>query len=128
MITVSVSANANASGAGAYASISVRPDLVASYQFPIPISIISRTITGILPDGRRLAHPLKVIVEYDDGDAIVSEPLFHMHAVAPTEAEALDAFKRILSGYLDSLTRREKALGSQLRDQLNYLRSIIVTE
>jgi len=51
-----------------------------------------------------------------------------MHAAAPTEAEALEAFKRIFSGYLDSLTRREKTLGPQLRDQLNYLRSIIVSE
>jgi hypothetical protein len=87
-----------------------------------------RRITGLLPGGRRLTRPLTVAVEYDDGEVIVSEPLFHMHAAAPTEAEALEAFKRIFSGYLDSLTRREKTLGPQLRDQLNYLRSIIVSE
>lgn len=87
-----------------------------------------RTITGSLPGGRRLIRPLRVTVEYDDGEVIVSEPLFHMHAVAPTEAEATNAFKRIFSGYLDSLTRREKTLGPQLYDQLNYLRSIIASE
>ena len=87
-----------------------------------------RRITGLLPGGRRLTRPLTVAVEYDDGEVIVSEPLFHMHAAAPTEAEALEAFKRIFSGYLDLLTRREKTLGPQLRDQLNYLRSIIVSE
>jgi hypothetical protein len=87
-----------------------------------------RRITGLLPGGRRLTRPLAVAVEHDDGEVIVSEPLFHMHAAAPTEAEALEAFKRIFSGYLDSLTRREKTLGPQLRDQLNYLRSIIVSE
>ncbi len=87
-----------------------------------------RRITGLLPGGRRLTRPLTVAVEYDDGEVIVSEPLFHMHAAAPTEAEALEAFKRIFSGYLDTLTRREKTLGPQLRDQLNYLRSIIVSE
>jgi hypothetical protein len=87
-----------------------------------------RRITGLLPGGRRLTRPLTVAVEHDDGEVIVSEPLFHMHAAAPTEAEALEAFKRIFSGYLDSLTRREKTLGPQLRDQLNYLRSIIVSE
>ena len=81
-----------------------------------------------MPGGRRLTRPLTVAVEYDDGEVIVSEPLFHMHAAAPTEAEALEAFKRIFSGYLDLLTRREKTLGPQLRDQLNYLRSIIVSE
>ena len=87
-----------------------------------------RRITGLLPGGRRLTRPLTVAVEHDDGEVIVSEPLFHMHAAAPTEAEALEAFKRIFSGYLDLLTRREKTLGPQLRDQLNYLRSIIVSE
>lgn len=89
---------------------------------------IFRTIAGSLPGGRRLIRPLRVAVEYDDGEVIVSEPLFHMHAVAPTEAEATNAFKRIFSGYLDSLTRREKTLGPQLYDQLNYLRSIIASE
>lgn len=89
---------------------------------------IFRTISGSLPGGRRLIRPLRVEVEYDDGEVIVSEPLFHMHAVAPTEAEATNAFKRIFSGYLDSLTRREKTLGPQLYDQLNYLRSIIASE
>ena len=100
----------------------------ASYQFPIPIPMTSRTIIGTLPGGRWLARPLTVAIQYDDGEVIVSEPLFHIFAVASTEAEALEAFKRILSGYLDSLTRREKTLGPQLRDQLNYLRSIIVVE
>jgi len=42
--------------------------------------------------------------------------------------EALNAFRRILSGYLDSLARREMTLGLQLRDQFNYLRSVIVSE
>lgn len=100
----------------------------ASYQFPIPIPIASRTIEGTLPGGKRLAHPITVAVEYDDEEVVVSEPLFHIHAAAPTEIEALNAFKRILAGYLDSLTRREKTLGPQLRDQLNYLRSVIVVE
>ncbi|HVB25483.1 MAG TPA: hypothetical protein VNG51_26335 [Ktedonobacteraceae bacterium] len=36
-----------------------------------------RTITGALPGGRRLICPLRVAVEYDDGEVIVSEPLFH---------------------------------------------------
>jgi hypothetical protein len=96
------------------------PDGRFAYSPPI-----YRRITGLLPGGRRLTRPLTVAVEHDDGEVIVSEPLFHMHAAAPTEAEALEAFKRIFSGYLDSLTRREKTLGPQLRDQLNYLRSII---
>lgn len=47
----------------------------------------SRTIADALPDGRRLIHPLTVIVEHDDGEVIVSEPLFHMH---PEQRQHLD--------------------------------------
>lgn len=99
-----------------------------SDQFPFFIPTISRTISGTLPGGRRLIHPVTVMIEYDDGEVIVSEPSFYMHAAAPTEAEAIEAFKRIFAGYLDSLTRREKTLGPQLRDQLYYLRSVIASE
>jgi hypothetical protein len=87
-----------------------------------------RRITGLLPGGRRLTRPLTVAVEYDDGEVIVSEPLFHMHAAAPTEAEALEAFRRIFSGYLDVLSSRESRLDPYLREQLAYLRSYIRPE
>ena len=88
---------------------------------------INRIIDGPLPNGRSLAHPLTVLVEYDDGEVVVSEPHFHMHAAAPTEAEAIDAFRRMFSGYLDVLASREEKLGTQLREQLQYLRSAIRT-
>jgi hypothetical protein len=68
------------------------------------------------------------MVEYDEEEVVVSEPRFHMHVSASTEAEALAAFRRILSGYLDSLTGREKTLDQQLHDQLDYLRSVIASE
>jgi hypothetical protein len=91
-------------------------------------SPIFRTITGALVDGKRLARPLTVMIEYDDEEVVVSEPVFHMHASASTEAEALAAFRRIFSGYLDVLTARENRLDPYLRKQLAYLRSYIVTE
>jgi len=89
---------------------------------------IITNIEGPLPGGRRLIHPITIVIEFDDEEVVVSERRFHMHASAPTEAEALNAFRRILSGYLDSLTRREKTLGQPLLEQLNYLRSIITLE
>lgn len=93
-------------------------------QFPPQIT----SIEGTLLDGRQLARPIVVVIEYDDGEFVVSEPEFHMHASASTKGGALNAFRRIFSGYLDVLTSREKRLGPQLRDQLNYLRSVIVEE
>lgn len=83
------------------------------------------TIDGFLSDGRWLAHPLNVLIEYDEDEVVVSEPRFHMHASAPTEAEAIAAFRRIFSGYLDVLSSCEETLTSHLRDQLAYLRAMI---
>lgn len=88
---------------------------------------VFRTIIGALPGGRWLIHPLTVLIEYYDDEVVVSEPRFHMHASAPTEEEALAAFRRIFSGYLDVLTKREKTLVPPLLDQLNYLRSVIAS-
>lgn len=85
-------------------------------------------ISGSLPGGRKLTHPIEIWIEYDDDEVVVSEPLFHMHASASTEMEALAAFRRIFSGYLDILAPREKTLGPQLREQLEYLRSSIASE
>jgi hypothetical protein len=83
------------------------------------------TIDGPLSEGRVLSHPLAVLVEYDDGEFLVSEPYFSIHGSGSTIAEAIAAFRRIFSGYLDVLTSREETLGPQLREQLHYLRSAI---
>lgn len=82
-------------------------------------------IDGALPYGRRLTRPIRILIEDDDGELIVSEPVFHMHAGGPTESEAIEAFKRILSGYIDVLESREDALAEALRDQLDYLHSSV---
>jgi hypothetical protein len=66
-----------------------------------------------------------VLVEDDDGEVLVSEPHFNMHAGGPTEEAAVEAFKRILSGYVDVLEAREGTLGGAAQDQLAYLRSVI---
>ncbi len=128
MATVSVNANSIASSADPFVHISVRPDAGASYQLRIFSPSIFRTITGTLPGGRWLTHPLGVKVEYDNEEVVVSEPRFHIHASAASEAEALAAFRRIFSGYLDVLASREDKLDSYLREQLAYLRSYITAE
>ncbi len=86
------------------------------------------TIAGALPDGRWLASPLTVVIEYDEEEVVVSEPRFHIHASASTEADALASFRRIFSGYLDMLSTREEKLDPYLCEQLAYLRSYIVLE
>src|SRR5260221_445535 len=51
-------------------------------------------ITGPLPGGRQLTRPLDVKIAYDDGEVVVSEPRFHIHAVGPTIAQALVELRR----------------------------------
>ena len=81
-----------------------------------------------MSESRRLYRPLTVAIEYDEEEVVVSEPRFHIHASASTEAEALASFRRIFSGYLDVLSTREEKLDPYLREQLAYLRSYIVIE
>ena len=82
-------------------------------------------ITGALPHGRRLTKPLLVSIKYSDEEVIVSEPRFHIHASGFNIADALSAFRRIFSTYLDVLSSEEKNLAPHMLDQLLYLRSYI---
>jgi len=91
---------------------------------PVPSSL--RTLDSSLPGGRKLSHPLTILVEYDEEEVVVSEPQFHMHASAETEIEAIVGFRRVLAGYLDLLSSREETLGAHLLNQLEYLRAAII--
>ncbi len=91
---------------------------------PQPVAFMT-SIMGALPGGMRLAGPLIVLVEYADGEVVVSETRFHMHAAGATEREAMDAFRRVFAAYLPFLEEREAKLGAHLRNQLAYLRSAI---
>lgn len=82
-------------------------------------------IGGPLPGGKWLTHPINVKIEEDDGEYLVSEPHFYIHASGATKTEAIEEFKRILSEELDLLSDDEKVLGPRLQAQLQYLRTII---
>jgi hypothetical protein len=110
---------------GQYTYISFMPSVSTSYHPPIASNPIFITIDGALPGERWLTHPLVVQVEYDDGEILVSEPHFYMHASAPTISEAIAEFKRVLSDELEILTSDEKRLGPRLQAQLQYLRTAI---
>jgi hypothetical protein len=92
---------------------------------PIGSAPTSLKITGSLPGDRRLARPLDVMIAYDDGEVVVSEPRFHVHAVGTTVTQALTEFRRILSEELDELTADEEDLGPRLQSELQYLRDLI---
>jgi len=87
----------------------------------------SLTISGFLPGGRCLAGPLDVRIAYDDGEVIVSEPHFHIHATGATISIALTEFRHILIEELDALTADEAELGPRLQAELRYLRNLIRT-
>jgi hypothetical protein len=128
MATITLYANTRASSAAASnLHFSALPNAKLAYEPTILPPLTSLKITGTLPGGRRLAQPLEVMIEYDDGEVIVSEPYFHIHASAHTRVDALGAFRRVFSKYLDVLSSRESRLDPYLREQLAYLRSYITT-
>ena len=90
-----------------------------------PSNLTFTAIDSSLPGGKWLIYPLVVQIQREDGEVLVSEPHFYMHAVGPTVAEAIAEFKRILVDELQQLEYDEKRLGPRLKKQLQYLRSII---
>ena len=107
-------------------SFSFLPNAKLAYEPPIPSPLTSFRITA-LPEGRSLTRPLEVRIAYDDGEVIVSEPHFHIHAVGTTLTEALAEFKLTLIEELDELTTDEHELGPRLQAELRYLRGLIRT-
>ena len=101
--------------------------LSIDWHVPEGIQMTSLEITGSLPGGKQLTRPLKVKLAYDDGEVVVSEPRFHIHAVGSTRIEALIEFRRILSEERDDLTTDEEELGPRLKAELQYLRDLIRT-
>ncbi len=88
-------------------------------------------IEGPLCEGRELVRPLLVEIvdedreEGEDREFLVSEPKYHIHGVGKTITDAIAAFKRIFSGYLDILAEEEDRLSANLQEQLKFLRSMI---
>ena len=125
MDNFTVNAKTSASSAAApKLRFSVLPNAKMASELPPPTSL---KITGPLPGGRQLTCPLEVRIAYDDGEVVVSEPRFHIHAVGTTRVEALAEFRRILSEELDELTADEEELGPRLQLELQYLRNLIRT-
>lgn len=83
-------------------------------------------LQGKLINSRWLRQPLKVVIDADENEFVISEPQTHIHAAGETIAEAESEFRRIFAGYLDILSQQEDKLSLKLRKQLNYLRSLIM--
>ena len=83
------------------------------------------SIAGSLLGRRWLTYPIIVKIEDDDGEYVVTELKYHMHGEGSTIPEAIEAFRRIFSGYLDILSEEEDNLSSYLHEQLEYLRNAI---
>lgn len=84
------------------------------------------SLDGELPGNRKLARPIWVVVVQDDGEFIVSEPGYHVHGYGATLPEALADLRCALADAYDILLEDEARLVPQLREQLAFLRSVIV--
>lgn len=94
----------------------------------IPLPPVFTTLTGALTKGRWLSHPIIVKIETDYDEFVVSELKYYIHGEGPTLPEAIEAFKRIFSDYLDILSEEENNLSAYMHEQLEHLRSAIRIE
>lgn len=89
---------------------------MTTYQLPTYM-----TLEGSLPGGRWLSTPLRVKVEEDEGEILVSEPDFFIHASGATVPEAVAEFRRVLVEEMELLTADEAKLSQRLKAELRYL-------
>jgi hypothetical protein len=124
MSIITLNPSTRASSTSQYTRVSFKPDARTLITRPA----IFLTIAGPLPGRRWLTYPIVIKIEDDDGEYVVTELKYHMHGEGSTIPEAIEAFRRIFSGYLDLLSEEEDNLSSYLYEQLEYLRSAIRTE
>ncbi len=121
-------ASVKASSTSQYTRILINPDAHTTTQQTVIQPPFFISVGGQLPGGRWLSHPIIVKIEGDDGEFVISELKYHMHGEGSTLPDAIEAFKRIFSGYLDILLEEENNLSSYLYEQLKYLRLAIRPE
>jgi hypothetical protein len=128
MSIITLNPSIRASSTSQYTRVSFKPDARTLFEQSITRPTIFLSIAGSLPGRRWLAYPIVVKIEDDDGEYVVTELKYHMHGEGSTIQEAIEAFRRIFSGYLDIFSEEEDNLSSYLHEQLEYLRSAIRTE
>ncbi len=128
MSIITLNPYSRASSTSQYTRVSFKPDAGTLLEQLITRPAIFITIAGSLPDRRWLTYPIVVKIEDDDGEYVVTELKYHIHGEGSTIPEAIEAFRRIFSEYLDLLSDEEDNLSSYLYEQLEYLRSAIRTE
>ena len=128
MSIITLNPSMRASSTSQYTRVSFKPDARTLFEQSITRPTIFLSIAGSLPGRRWLTYPIIVKIEDDDGEYVVTELKYHMHGEGSTIPEAIEAFRRIFSGYLDILSEEEDNLSSYMHEQLEYLRSAIRTE
>ncbi len=128
MSFIALNPSTRASSTSQYTRVSFKPDARTLFEQSITRPTNFLSIAGSLPGRRWLTYPIVVKIEDDDGEYVVTELKYHMHGEGSTISEAIEAFRRIFSGYLDILSEEEDNLSSYLHEQLEYLRSAIRTE
>jgi len=67
---------------------------------------------------------IRLLIEHDGDEVLVSESRFHIHATGSTKEEALENFWRVFFGYEEVLTKDENALSEYMQAQLKYVREV----
>lgn len=95
---------------------------IATTNFDYPMH---RFLQGRLSRNKRIKGQIPIIIDFDEGEYIVSEPKFHIHGSGMTQDKAIAAFARIISEIYDELVEESDHLSNRMKAQLEYLQSII---
>lgn len=98
--------------------------LVATPSIDYPVNSV---LQGKLPKNKKIKGDLPIVIDFEDGEYIVSEPKFHIHGSGMTRDQALLAFTRILSEIYDELVEESDHLGKRMKEQFDYLQTKIET-
>lgn len=76
--------------------------------------------------GNRYLRSTAVWILLDEGQYIVTEPRYHMHAVGATVDEALDDFLSVIADEFDIVLEERGPLSPRLQSQRSYLQSVVL--
>ncbi len=96
------------------------PLVTANFGYPI-----NSFLQGKLSKNKRIKGQLPIIIDFDDGEYIVSKPQFHIHGSGSTQVKATAAFVRIISEIYDELVEESDHLSTRMKAQYEYLQSKI---
>ncbi len=103
-------------------NVSFRSAPPATTNLELPLET---ALYGKLSKNKKIVDHFPITIYLDEGEYVVSEPIFHIHGAGDTLDEAISSFARIVSEIYDDLVEERDHLGKRMKEQLEYLQTKI---